>query len=71
MMKKQKLDNDELGYVRDIRNSISFKEDIRTMQVSFKTLISLGVDDPGPPRNRLWPQDPQGSRVHQAQAPQP
>jgi hypothetical protein len=53
MMKKQKLDNDELGYVRDIRNSISFKEDIRTMQVSFKTLISLGVDDPGPPRNRL------------------
>jgi hypothetical protein len=53
MMKKQKLDNDELGYVRDIRNSISFKEDIRTMQVIFKTLISLGVDHPGPQRNRL------------------
>jgi hypothetical protein len=27
------------------------------------------VDQPGPQRSRLWPQDHQGFRVHKAQAP--
>jgi hypothetical protein len=44
MMKKKEMDRDELEYVGLIKDSISLKLDIRTIQVCFKTLISLGVD---------------------------
>jgi hypothetical protein len=39
MMKKQRMETDELEYVGLIRDAISYKEDIMTMQVSFYTLI--------------------------------
>jgi hypothetical protein len=54
MIKRESMDEDEVGYVGLIRESISYIEDIRTMQVSFKTtLIYLGVDKPGPNKCRL------------------
>ena len=53
MMMNQKMDEDELEYVGLIKDGISYKEDIRTIQVSFKALISLGVDQPGRHRSRL------------------
>jgi hypothetical protein len=68
MMMNQNMDEDELEYVGLIKDGIRYKEDIRTIQVSLKALISLGVDQPGPQRSRLLPQDHQGSRVPQAQA---
>ena len=52
-MKKQKMDKDEVEYVGLIKLAISCQEDIRAIQVCFYTLISLGVDQPGPQRSRL------------------
>jgi hypothetical protein len=39
MMKKQGMDNDEVEYVDLIKDSISYREDIRTIEVRFKNLI--------------------------------
>ena len=41
MMRKKTEDKDELEYVRLIQESISYRDDIRTIQVYFKTLISF------------------------------
>ena len=35
-MRQQKIDDDNLVYVGLIKNAISYKEDIRTIQVSFE-----------------------------------
>ena len=53
MIINQNMDKDELEYVGLIKDGIRYKEDIRTIQVSLKALISLGVDQPGPQRSRL------------------
>ena len=47
------MDEDSLDYVGSIEDSIRYKNDIRDIQVSFKTLISLGLDQPGSQRSRL------------------
>jgi hypothetical protein len=39
MMKKQGMDKDEVEYVDLIKDSISYREDIRTIEVRFKNLI--------------------------------
>jgi hypothetical protein len=47
------MDKDSIDYVGSIKDSIRYKNDIRVIEVSFKTLISIGLDQPGPQRSRL------------------
>ena len=53
MMNLNGLDKDNLEYVGSIKDCISYKDDIRAIQVCFKSLIFLGVDQQGPQRSRL------------------
>jgi hypothetical protein len=53
MMNFKELDKDSLGYVGSIKECISNRDDIRAIQVCFKTLIFLDVDRAGPQRSRL------------------